>query len=105
MRTKTSKYFDNVFHRAENHNSNEDCLYELNFNGKAQRWNWYGLLDRNGNRILYNFVNYAADTYLAIDSKRKIVGGYSYILESGYEGSVMDLIPAKHINSPSEEKI
>lgn len=98
MRIKVSKYFDDVFHRAENHNSNDNCLYELNFNGEVQRWKWNGLLDRNGYRILRNFVNYAADTYIAIDSERKIVGGYSYILESGCEGSVMDLIPTKNPN-------
>ncbi|MDP2566466.1 hypothetical protein [Pseudoalteromonas marina] len=104
MRTKVSKYFDNVFHRPENYTSNESCIYQLNFKDEAQKWHWSGLLDRNGNRILRNFVNYAADTYIAIDSERKIVGGYSYILESGYEGSVMDLIPTKKPNSSSEER-
>lgn len=92
MVSQVSKYFDDVFHQDENYNSSKSCFYELNFNGQVQQWNWKGLLDRNGNRILHNFHNYAADTYLAIDSERKIVGGYSFILEAGYESSVMNLV-------------
>ena len=101
---KVSKYFDRIFQRAEDFQSSQKCCYELNFNGQTQRWTWAGLLDRSGNRILSNIYNYSSDTYLAINSEKKIVGGYSLILESGYEGTVMDLLPAKHPISLYEKK-
>lgn len=92
MPVKVSKYFDNVFHHDEAFDPHNKCHYEFSFRGKIQRWTWFGQLDRNGCRILHNFINYASDTYLAIDSDNKIVGGYSFILEAGYENSIMNTV-------------
>lgn len=79
---KVSKYFDDVFHYDPTYKDDKRCTYELNFNNKIQKWTWNGQLDRNRNKILNNVFDYATDTYLAIDTEQKIVGGYSYILES-----------------------
>lgn len=84
------KYFDDIFHSEPGYTLIKQCTYELNFNGKVQKWKWNGRLDIDGNRILSNVNDYATDTYLAIDTEQKIVGGYSFILQSGYENSIMN---------------
>jgi len=93
MVVKVSKYFDDKFHRDDSHDRSKENLYELNFRGEAQLWKWFGELDRNSSRILRNTINYASDTYLAIDAEQKIVGGYSFILKSGYEDAMMTQVP------------
>jgi len=91
MSVKVSKYFDDVFHSAEGYNGSKAQTYELEFKGRKQLWKWNGLLDRNNNRILSNVRDFASDTYLAVNHELKIAGGYSFILESGYEGKSLKL--------------
>ena len=91
MPVKVSKYFDDAFHSAEGYNGSQKQTCELEFKGHKQLWNWNGSLDRNNNRILSNVRDFASDTYLAVNHELKIVGGYSFILESGYEGKSLKL--------------
>jgi hypothetical protein len=76
----------------DSYRSEQGCDYALDFYGKVQTWRWCGRLNRRGDRILHNHQDFASDTYLAIDGDNKIVGGYSFILDSGYENTVMTLI-------------
>ncbi len=90
MSATAHKYFDDQFHRDPQYDRQKKHLYTLDFNNRVQQWQWFGELDRNNSRILRNFTNYASDTYLAIDQNNLIVGGYSFILESGYEGKALN---------------
>jgi hypothetical protein len=49
----------------------------------AECWTWYGGRDKNGSKILYNHELYASDVTLRITDDNVVVGGYSFIFNSG----------------------
>lgn len=57
---------------------------------KIQTWTWSGQM-KSGFRVIHNFSDYATDTYLLLDEKNNVVGGYCYLFNQDTTIDVTEL--------------